>query len=274
MPKTFGRLLLAFLLILPAFAMAAPEQAESGDALLARMTAKGPLLLHLPGVGGYLACDRRMLAGLRDAGVAANIVVYDWTDNHPGIDALQAYQRNQRQAKKIAGLLAAHAAADPDSPIYITSHSGGCGLAAWALQDLPPSVKVQTILMMAPALSPTFDLTPALRHIKGNLYVFSSPLDSVALFTGTRLFGTIDGVRTAAAGFGGFVQPPGADPILYRKLAQRPYESDWIKYDDFGGHVGAMSRAFAGAVLAPLIGGNAVSSTQADAPAQSTPVKG
>lgn len=95
-----------------------------------------------------------MLSGLRNAGVNANIVVYDWTDNDPGIHALQAYQRNQQEAQKVADLIAAHAAADPDSPIYVTAHSGGCAVAAWALAKLPPDVKVQTVLFMAPACLP------------------------------------------------------------------------------------------------------------------------
>ena len=167
--------------------------------------------------------------GLRDGGVNANIVVYDWTESDPGIHALQAYQRNQREAAKIADLIAAHAAADPDSPIYITAHSGGCGVAAWAMAKLPPDVKVQTVLFMAPAVSPTFDLTAALRHVNGKIFVFSSPLDTVVLYTGTKLFGTMDGVRTEAAGFCGFIMPRGADPVMYRKLVSCVYRSDWAR---------------------------------------------
>jgi pimeloyl-ACP methyl ester carboxylesterase len=233
------------------------------ETLLAKVCAKGPLLLHLPGVAGYRYCDRRMLAGLRDASVDAHIVVYDWTENDPGIHALQAYDRHQREAQTIADLIAAHAAADPQSPIYLTAHSGGCGLAAWALAKLPPDVKVQTVLFIAPALSPTFDLSPALRHVNGKLYAFSSRFDTLILFTGTRLFGTIDGVQTEAAGYCGFIQPKQADPLLYQKLISRTYQADWARYSDFGDHIGGMSRTFAAAVLAPLI--SPAPTTQADA---------
>ncbi len=243
-------------------------QPSVSEQLLAKVRVKGPLLLHLPGVGGYLGVDRRMLAGLRDADVVANIVVYDWTEHDPGIHALQAYSRNQLEAQVIADLIAAHAAADPQSPIYITAHSGGCGLAAWALAKLPAEVKVQTVIFVAPALSPSFDLTPALRHITGKLNVFSSRLDTVVLFTGTRVFGTIDGVQTEAAGFSGFVQPKTADPLMYEKLVQHPYQKDWIKYGDFGDHIGGMSRAFATAILEPLI--SPAPTTQADAQTDSS----
>ncbi len=57
---------------------------------------KGPLLLHLPGVAGLIGVDRRMLAGLRDGGVTANMAIYDWTEHDPGIHALQAYAQSAR----------------------------------------------------------------------------------------------------------------------------------------------------------------------------------
>jgi len=225
----------------------------SEEILRARIAQKGPLLLHLPGIAGPRWSDRRMLAGLRDGGVKANFVIYDWTEHDPGIDALQGYARNHTEAKKIADMIAAHAAADPDSPIYLTAHSGGCALAVWALERLPAPVKVQTVLLIAPALSPGYDLTAALRHVEGRMYVFSSTLDVVVLYSGTKIFGTMDGVHSPAAGFAGFVQPPSADPLTYQKLVQFQYQKDWARYFDFGDHIGGMSRPFAKAVLAPLI---------------------
>jgi Serine hydrolase len=231
----------------------ATTQSAQADPLLAEVSVKGPLLMHLPGIGGYLWCDHQMLSGLRDAGVSAHVVVYDWTGQEPGIHALQAYQHNQVEAEKVAHLIAAHAAVDPKSPICITAHSGGCAIAVWALQDLASDVKVQTVLLLAPALSPKYDLSAALRHVTAKMYVFYSPLDTLVLYTGTRLFGTMDRVKTAAAGFSGFVAPPGADPAMYRKLDQRTYQSDWVKYNDYGNHIGTMSRPFAAAVLAPLL---------------------
>ena len=227
-----------------------PSPTDSASSLV---SAKGPLLLHLPGVAGLIGANRRMLAGLRDGGVTANIVIYDWTEHDPGIHALQAYARNQHEAQTIAGLIESHATADPLSPIYITAHSGGCGLVAWALADLPADVKVQTVIFIAPALSPRFDLSAALRHVNGKLYVFSSRFDTVVLFTGTRIFGTIDGVQTEAAGFSGFIQPKNADPLMYEKIVPRAYQTDWAKYGDSGDHIGGMQRDFAAAMIAPLI---------------------
>jgi pimeloyl-ACP methyl ester carboxylesterase len=222
---------------------------------VAQAQAKGALLVHLPGIGGIRRCDRRMLAGLKDAGVSAGVIVYDWTDHDPGLHALCAWDRNHAEAQKIADLIVAHAQADPASPVYLTAHSGGCGVAVWALEKLPDHVMVDTLLLMAPALSPQYDLSAALRHVRGNAYAFTSQYDTLVLYSGTRTFGTMDGVFSEAAGYSGFVRPPHGDAEMYKKLIQRPYDPRWESLGDRGDHLGAMSRRFSAVILAPLLHG-------------------
>jgi hypothetical protein len=222
-------------------------------AVPAEILEKGPLVLHLPGIGGFRYCDRRMLSGLRDGGVNGNLEIYDWTEHDPGIHALQAMERNQKEAQRVADMIVAHHQADPASPIYLTGHSGGCAIATWALEKLPAGVMVNDVLLMAPALSPTYDLSAALRHVRGHLNAFSSTHDILILYTGTRVFGTMDGVQTEAAGYAGFTRPATGDADQYLKLISHPYEPDWMDLDNFGEHVGAMARPFASAILAPLL---------------------
>jgi pimeloyl-ACP methyl ester carboxylesterase len=210
-------------------------------------------LLHLPGIDGYSRFDRRMIAGLIAGGVSAHIEVFDWTDNDPGIDALHAQTRNHQEAAHIASLIVQQVRQFPDTTINLTAHSGGCGLAVWTLEQLPDDVSVSTVLLLAPALSPEYDLSKALRHVRKNIFVFSSTHDTLILNAGTRIFGTIDGVQTQSAGFAGFIAPPGADPRQYQKLVACPYQSCWQQYDDSGNHLGVLSRPFAAAVLAPLL---------------------
>jgi pimeloyl-ACP methyl ester carboxylesterase len=212
-----------------------------------------PYLLHLPGISGSRSIDRSVTRGIREGGFDGEIEIYDWTDNDPGVGALVAYDRNHKEAKIIAQKLVKHHIAEPDSKIYMLAHSGGCGLAIWALEDLPADVKIQNLVMMSPAVSPGYDLTAALEHIEGHLYVFSSLADLFVLGTGTRLLGTIDGVKTDAAGRVGFIKPASGDSAQYAKLVAIPYDIAWFKYHDYGDHIGGMTRSFGKNVLGPLM---------------------
>jgi hypothetical protein len=211
-------------------------------------------LLHLPGIAGDKQIDRAVNRGIKEGGFDGTIVTYDWTENDPGMDALVAWPRNQKEAKIVSEKIAKQRAAMPaDAKFYLLGHSGGTGIAIWALEDLPDNVTVNTVVLMSPAVSPNYDLTRALKHVTGKVYVFSSLTDVIVLGVGTTLFGTIDGVKTDAAGRVGFHQPPQADPAQYKKLVPMPYDTSWFKYGDVGDHIGGMRESFGKNVLAPLI---------------------
>lgn len=222
---------------------------------ITRLTAvvSRPLVFHLPGIGGALSIDRSMVNGLVAGGFKGDVEIYDWTEGDSGIHALRSLDRNRGEAKQIAALLLAHHLAQPAGQIYITCHSGGAGLAVWALEDLPPSVQVERVVFLSPALSPDYNLTAALRHVASKAYVFSSESDNLILGYGTRVFGTIDGIKTDAAGRVGFRRPASGDVEQYAKLVSLPYNPDWVRYHDLGDHIGGMTRAFGQQVLLPLI---------------------
>jgi hypothetical protein len=210
-------------------------------------------LLHLPGIGGARSLDRHMTMGLKDGGWDGPISTYDWTANDPGIDALLSYKRNREQAAKVEQQIEEKLRKDPKLRITLTCHSGGTGIAVWALESLPEGMKVQTLVLLASALSPEYDLSKALKHVRGKAYVYYSKNDQVVLGAGTRLFGTIDGVKGNAAGLVGFKKPEGGDEKSYEKLVQIPYDDGWIAFQNIGNHVGCMSQPFAENVLAPML---------------------
>jgi pimeloyl-ACP methyl ester carboxylesterase len=211
-----------------------------------------PFLLHLPGIGGHMLIDDRMTAGLIEGGLDVELEIYDWTDNDSGLPALGNYNRNQLQAARIAERLTAVYRADPKRRIILTSHSGGGGVAVWALEKLPDNVKIDTLLLLAPALSPKYDLSRALKHVTGKAYSFTSTLDPINTW-GTKGFGTIDRVQTEAAGSVGFQTPAGADLVQYDKLIGFPYDAAWVRLGNDGDHIGTMSRTFGRVMLAPLL---------------------
>jgi hypothetical protein len=210
-------------------------------------------LLHLPGIGGEHNVDRALIHGLHDGGWPGSAEIYDWTENDPGINALQAKQRNMGEAKIVADQLLDEMRQNPGVEITLTSHSGGTGIAIWALEKLPPGKQIQTLVLLASALSPGYDLSLALSHVRGHAYVFYSEHDQVVLGVGTTMFGTIDGVKTQAAGLIGFKQPGDADPKAYAKLVQVGYEKKWIALANIGSHIGCMSRPFSEKVIAPIV---------------------
>src|SRR5471032_1600941 len=96
-----------------------------------------PYLLHLPGIAGSKYIDHSVVRGIKEAGFDGDMEIYDWTENDPGVGALLAYDRNHKEAKLIAEKLVQHHNAEPGGKIFMLAHSGGCGLAIWALEDLP-----------------------------------------------------------------------------------------------------------------------------------------
>jgi pimeloyl-ACP methyl ester carboxylesterase len=214
-----------------------------------------PYVVHLPGVGGILTVDHNLIAGLKAGGVKADYLTYDWTEHDPGVPALHAIERNHKEAQRVADLIAQRAEAYPGSRVVLTSHSGGGAMAVWTLERLPVGVQVDDALLMAPALSPGYDLSKALSHVKGKMYVFWSTGDELVLGLGCRLCGTMDGILTDAAGKVSFSQPAGANVVEYQKLHQIAYDPAWMRLGNFGDHVGPMSGPFAAVVLAPLVSG-------------------
>lgn len=209
--------------------------------------------MHLPGIGGEMFIHRWWCSEIQSAGPTTRSDVYDWTGRRFPIDVLQSVDRNRKEAKNVAAHIAKMRRDHPDARIVISAESGGTGVAVWALEDLPSDVVVDAVVLIAPALSPEYDLSAALKHVRGAMHVFTSEQDNFILAWGTERYGTIDGKHVQAAGRFGFVQPKSADATQYAKLVQVPHQSTWWKYWNFGGHGGGMSPAFAKYVIAPLI---------------------
>ena len=226
--------------------------------------------IHLPGIGGYRGIDRAMLRGLHDGGFDASVKPYDWTGEDAGLAALGATQRHRAESTRIAKLIAERAARRPGERITISAHSAGSGIIAWALEQLPTDVQVDAVVFIAPALSPEYDLSRALAHVREKVYVLYSPYDAAVLGMGTKMLGTVDGVKAEASGKVGFTMPATADKAQYDKLVQIPYQSAWIKLGNIGDHIGGMSRPFAKGVIAPLLARGELPALAPQTPADAT----
>lgn len=210
-------------------------------------------ILHLTGIGGKLFPDLAYAKGLKAAGLASPVEIDDWTGADRGLNALTNRERHNTEAARVAQRIRQLDKEPTSTLLVLSGHSGGAGIAVWALEKLPSGVMVDKLVLLAPALSPNYDLSAALKHVRGKAYVLHSEHDGMVLGLGTRTFGTVDGKKVEAAGRNGFVTPEGSDAKQYEKLVQVPYDESWTRLNNMGDHIGCMSAAFTQAVVAPLI---------------------
>lgn len=153
--------------------------------------------------------------------------------------------------RALAKAIADFRAARPSAQVDLVGHSAGCGVILGAMRSMPTGVRLHTIVLLAPSVSPQFDLRPTLARIDGKLHVFSSRNDTLFLKWRTGHFGTYDNVKTPAAGNVGFDLST-LEPSLRAKVIDHPYQASWKDLSNDGGHFGALSEPFAKSIIAPL----------------------
>lgn len=216
------------------------------------------LVLVLPGIEGRSIWNRDIALGLDAGGVSSAIEIWDWTYGPAAlVYNLVSRERNEQEAQRLADHVEAYRAQYPARPVHMIGHSGGGGIAVLALECLPAERPIELALLLAPALSPQYDLSTALQRTRGGIYNFYSHKDVTLLKVGTSVFGSIDRARGEAAGAVGFVMPPEAGPqtqALYRNaLRQIGWTPRLLRFGADGSHVGWTSQRFARRYLAPLI---------------------
>jgi hypothetical protein len=213
------------------------------------------VVLCVPGAGGFPSICNFIQEAVEAEGAPVAVEAFEWTHGYgrilaDHIDVCHTCAQGRRLAERICALKQEC----PHRPIYVISHSAGCAVALAATQCLPPG-SLQRLVLLAPAVSATYDLHPALTAVSCSLEVFYSRRDWAALGIGVVLAGTSDRLWTAAAGRVGFrptVCCP-QDQILYAKLRQHPWEPCVAWAGNAGGHYGAYQPAFLRAYVLPLL---------------------
>ena len=160
------------------------------------------LVVVVGGVGGLDLCGISLRYVMAAEGLPYAIHVFPWGHGFGRwFSDLASVTNRDLKAGRLADLVRRFRAGQPADPVFLVAKSGGCGVVVKALERLDEGSVLRAILL-APALSPDYDLTAALRAVAGEMVVFWSPLDVVVLGAGTRIFGTADRVRTFSAGHG------------------------------------------------------------------------
>lgn len=215
------------------------------------------MVIVADGVGGFNLCGLALARVAREARLPLNVRVVRWGHGWGRWYADLSKTANiDLQADRVARAVRLHRRLRPRVPIFLVGKSGGCAVQVKALERLS-DVEVDRLILLAPALSPRYDLTRALNRVRVEAVVFWSPLDLVILGLGTGIFGTSDRARSWGAGMVGFRRPGADDPPerieAYRKLRQVRWSPRMSATGYLGGHLGPDSPLFLKKYVLPLL---------------------
>ena len=169
------------------------------------------LVVILPGIEGKGISSESIREGLIDGGVSQRIETFEWGMPLPGLGMAfnqMDVARNRDQAEKLAIRIYEYQRAYPGRPVFLVGHSGGSGVAVFALESLSRlryAKPVDGAILIASSLSADYNLSPALKNTRYGIVSVSNPFDLAVLGIGTVAMGNVDGTRSASAGRTGFV---------------------------------------------------------------------
>lgn len=168
---------------------------------------------------------------------------------------LQDSQHLLKKADELARTIRRYKDEHPHRPVYLLAKSGGTGLALAAAERLPEG-SLERIVLLSAAVSPQYDLRPALRATRNEIVSYHSSFDQFFLNWGTRQFGTIDRIYGSSAGLYGFRLPAELDEEgkrLYSRLVQVPWQPRMLLQGHPGGHAGTSLPTFLAVEVAPWL---------------------
>lgn len=237
-------------------------------------------LFIVDGVGGFQAAPLMIRRALRHTDSTLGTILYRWQFGLPGEiwTDLMWHRRNKFKGRQFARQILAFHRAHPQATIHLFACSGGVGVSLFALEAIyrcrtrghkEPACErslpiVETLILACPAVSPEYNLMPALGVVR-RCYALVSHRDSIILGLGTQLFGTMDRRFTKSAGMVGFRVPPGLTDegaIAYDRLREIRWSPELKKEGHGGGHSGSISLLFLKKNLIPLLDGTPKLPTQ------------
>lgn len=217
---------------------------------------KNGVVVMVEGIGGWNVMGKVAKVALRQAGVPHDVAEFHWSHGFGHLlQDLQDTRYLLGKAEDLAEWVRRMHDADPDRPIYLVGHSAGTGIVVRAAELAPPHT-IERMILLSSALSPTYDLRPALAATKKGIVSFHSPYDRMMLAWGTQQFGTVDRLYTKSAGLHGFRVPENlspADRLLYDRLIQIPWHTRMILEGNIGQHTGPCFPGFMIADVAPWL---------------------
>ncbi len=216
------------------------------------------LAIVLPGIEAAGPFPQAICQGIRNSPWRGAVEIFYW-----GIPFPEGYfpnviwlKRNQYQAAGLAQKIQDYQKAYPGRPVHLFGNSAGAGIALLAVERLPITSPIDSLVFLQGAVSPNHDLTIALDRVKKGILNCCSHRDWMVLALGTFIFGTIDRRHCVAAGCRGFHIPtqPEKRRLYMEKLVQKKWVPEWIDlYDHWGSHGSSTSHKFISQLVMPWL---------------------
>jgi pimeloyl-ACP methyl ester carboxylesterase len=205
------------------------------------------ITFYCPGVANVDLGDAGIREGLEKAGYQGQVARVTWSVSfNPVIDQTVRFIARQG-AQRLAGCIQDYMDKYPEREVNVVGLSAGTGVALWAVEALKPGYTVNNVVLISSSLSHDYDVSDALRKIKGGIYNYYSSTDAV-LAGPMKVFGTIDGVLLVdAAGAVGLRVPPGATG----RVVNVAWREEFAEYGYVGGHGDGTSADFVMHEIAP-----------------------
>ncbi len=205
------------------------------------------LALVVGGIEGPSFFNYSMAAGILKSRYRGAVVRFDWNTGIPFVRSLVNLihtGHKERQADNLAAMILEHQRQYPGAPVSILAQSGGSWVTLRALEKLPDAAIVHTAVLLAPSVSPGYDISRAASRCAMGLVSVGGPADYIFLGMGTLLFGTSDRVFSPSAGWIGWhYHPP--------RFVELRWHAAWVRYGYLGNHTSSSARAFISPVIAP-----------------------
>lgn len=158
------------------------------------------------------------------------------------------------KAEELANVIKEYKTGHPDRPVYLIARSTGAAVVLEAAARLPDAT-LEKIVLLASAVSPRYNLVPALRATRGEIVAYRSDLDGVVLGWGTSTFGTADRLYSESAGKTGFLLPShdALTRLYYLRLVQVSWKPRMLWTGHLGDHFGCNAPLFVLSEIAPRV---------------------
>ncbi|MCG8405503.1 MAG: hypothetical protein MI923_09935 [Phycisphaerales bacterium] len=207
------------------------------------------LTLILGGIEGPSLYNYQIVCGLLRSGYRGSVVRFDWNDGVPfwrSLVNLMSGKHHKHQALLVVDYILRYKHEHPDAPVCLIAQSGGCWITVRALEALPPKTNVETAVLLAPAISPAYDIKGATAKCASGLISVGSAGDFFFLGLGTLLLGTSDRHFTPSAGFVGW-------HYVTEGFVEARWHPRWIKHGYVGNHTSSSAIGFIASVIGPRL---------------------